>query len=230
MSEPTMREPMMLKIREFFRHLTGRAAAAEADDATRRTEAADAALRGVPPEARERLAKRLRRELADVAAPALLLAVAVLALPGCSALAQALGVDPRATAPAYSGVGVVVLGSPDARVSVPAKTDQSGAVGATGSAKTDADQTTTAEIPAEAVAAMVEAARSLLAAGQPDAAAALLARVAAKKAAETPAPKADAAPPVAPAPAPAAPTAPEPTSAPDAPAAPAEGTAEPVVR
>ena len=27
MSEPTMREPMMLKIREFFRHLTGRAAA-----------------------------------------------------------------------------------------------------------------------------------------------------------------------------------------------------------
>lgn len=222
MSEPTMREPMMLKIREFFRHLTGRAAAAEADDATRRTEAAEAALRGVPPEARERLAQRLKRELADVAAPALLLAVAVLALPGCSALAQALGVDPRATAPAYSGVGVVVLGSPDTRVTVPARTDQSGAVGATGKASSDAEQTSSAEIPAEAVQAMVQAAEALLAAGKPDAAAALLARVAAKKAAETPAPKADAAPPVAPAPVPAAPTAPESPAAPIAPVAPAE--------
>ena len=217
-----MRESVMQRIRQLVHRLTGRASAQQADDATRRTEAAEAALRGVPPEARERLAQRLKRELADVAAPALLLAVAVLALPGCSALAQALGVDPRATAPAYSGVGVVVLGSPDARVAVPAKTDQSGAVGATGSAKTDADQTTTAEIPAEAVAAMVEAARSLLAAGKPDAAAALLARVAAKKAAETPAPKADAAPPVAPAPVPAAPTAPESPAAPIAPATPKE--------
>lgn len=199
-----MRESVMQRIRQLVHRLTGRASAQQADDATRRTEAAEAALRGVPPEALSRLAQRLKRELADVAAPALLLAVAVLALPGCSAMAQALGVDPRATAPAYSGVGVVVLGSPDARVTVPARTDQSGAVGATGKASSDAEQTSSAEIPAEAVQAMVQAAEALLAAGKPDAAAALLARVAAKKPAAEPAPK----------PAPAAPEAPPPGPAP----------------
>lgn len=207
-----MKESVMQRIRQLVHRLTGRASAQQADDATRRTEAAEAALRGVPPEARERLAQRLRRELADVAAPALLLAVAVLALPGCSAMAQALGVDPRATAPAYSGVGVVVLGSPDTHVTVPARTDQSGAVGATGKASSDAEQTSSAEIPAEAIQAIVQAAEALLAAGQPSAAAALLARVAAKKPAAQPAPATPEAPTPGPAPTPA--TAPPPTSPP----------------
>src|SRR3990172_11147999 len=74
--------------------------------------------------------------------------LAALALGGCQALGQVLGVQPKADAPAYSGVGVVVLGSAnDTRQTT--KGDQSGAVGASGQASQAASQTL--EIPQEVV-------------------------------------------------------------------------------
>lgn len=100
-----------------------------------------------------------------------LLVACSLALTGCQALGQVLGVQPRADAPAYSGVGVLVVGSEnDARVA--SRADQSGAVGAQGSAQQSADQSL--EIPAEVVEALVAAAQQLIAAGNPSAAAAVL--------------------------------------------------------
>ena len=108
---------------------------------------------------------------------ALLCAVA-LAATGCQALGQALGVQPRADAPAYHGVGVVVLGHDnDTRLSD--KADQSGAVGASGTASQTADMTQ--EIPAEAIEALVTAAKDAIAAGNPAAAAAILSAVPTKK-------------------------------------------------
>lgn len=122
--------------------------------------------------------------------PALLAAAALLSLTGCQALGQALGVQPKADAPAYSGIGVVILGSSnDGRVA--SKTDQSGAVGASGQASQSAEQTL--EIPQETVDALIGAAQQLIAAGNPAAAAGVLdALKSAKhpKAAPAPTPKA----------------------------------------
>ena len=95
----------------------------------------------------------------------------ILALAGCQALGQSLGLQPKADAPAYSGIGVVILGSSnDGRVS--SKTDQSGAVGASGQASQSAEQSL--EIPQETVDALIGAAQSLIAAGNPAAAAGVL--------------------------------------------------------
>ena len=113
--------------------------------------------------------------------PFLLLACA-LALTGCQALAQTLGVQPKADAPAYSGVGVVMLHNRDSSsdsTARGAKVDQSGAVGASGSASSDATQTL--EVPAEVVESLVGAAQALIAAGNPQAASAVLGAIGTKK-------------------------------------------------
>lgn len=99
----------------------------------------------------------------------LFLALAAVTLAGCNAL----GLTPRADAPAYSGVGVLVVGNEN-EPKLSTRTDQSGAVGASGSASQ------TLEVPAETVEALVAAAQSLIAAGNPEAAAAVLGALAPK--------------------------------------------------
>lgn len=119
---------------------------------------------------------------------ALLLACA-LALAGCQALAQTLGVQPKADAPAYSGVGVVMLHNRDSSsdsTARGAKVDQSGAVGASGSASGEAAQTL--EVPAEVIEQLVSAAQALIASGNPTAASAVLGAIGPKKAKAAPAP------------------------------------------
>lgn len=134
----------------------------------------------------------------------LALLLALVALTGCAALGQALGVQPKADAPAYSGVGVVMLHNRDSSADGTArgaKVDQSGAVGASGSASAEATQTV--EVPAEVVESLIGAAQALIAAGNPTAASAVLGAIGpAKKA------KAEKSAPAAPAPAPAEPVAP----------------------
>jgi hypothetical protein len=61
-----------------------------------------------------------------------LLLLALLTLTGCQGLSSALGISPAAQAPVYNGNGVVAL--PGAWVDIVANPDQSGAVGASGSA------------------------------------------------------------------------------------------------
>lgn len=100
-----------------------------------------------------------------------LFVVALVTLTGCQALGQALGVQPRADAPAYQGVGVLVLGH-DNDVKLANKGDQSGAVGASGQASQSAEQTL--EVPQEVVDSLITAAQGLIAAGNPAAAAGVL--------------------------------------------------------
>jgi hypothetical protein len=114
-------------------------------------------------------------------APLLALVAAPFLLGGC----QALGLNPAAQAPAYSGVGVLVVGS-DNEAKLYAKGDQSGATGASGSASQSL------EIPQETVDALIGAAQQLIAAGNPAAAAGILDALKsahdAKKAPKAPAP------------------------------------------
>lgn len=107
-----------------------------------------------------------------------LLAAFALTLTGCQGLSQALGISPAATAPAYSGVGVVVVGSENtARLA--SRADLSGDTGADGSGSQSAEQSL--EIPAEVVEALVEAAKDALAANNPVAAAGILGAIPASK-------------------------------------------------
>lgn len=131
----------------------------------------------------------------------LALLLALVALTGCQGLSQALGVQPKADAPSYTVVGVYARdGGTAGDVAKSMRSDQSGAVGASGQATGDAAQTL--EVPAEVVESLVSAAQALIAAGNPTAASAVLGAIGpAKKAKpEKPAP--------APAPAPAEPAAP----------------------
>jgi hypothetical protein len=102
----------------------------------------------------------------------LVLAVAAAALTACQGLAQALGANPAATAPAYNGIGVVA--QPGAEVKVYGSPNQSGPVGASGSASAQADMAQTTEIGAEAISALLDAAQAALAGGDPAAARGIL--------------------------------------------------------
>jgi hypothetical protein len=81
----------------------------------------------------------------------------------CQGLAQALGANAAATAPAYNGIGVVA--QPGAEVKVYGSPNQSGPVGASGSASAQAEQTQTTEIGAEAIDALLSAAQDAIAGG-----------------------------------------------------------------
>jgi hypothetical protein len=94
-------------------------------------------------------------------------------LPACASLAQLLGAKSDALAPAYSGVGVVVLGH-DNETRQDNKSDQSGATGSTASSSAQAEQTQTVEIGQEAVQALLDAAQAAIAAGNPAAASGIL--------------------------------------------------------
>jgi hypothetical protein len=93
----------------------------------------------------------------------LVLALAGLGVAGCRGLAQALGANPAATAPAYNGIGLIA--QPGAEVKVYGSPNQSGPVGASGSASGQAEQVQTTEIGAEAIDALLSAAQDALRAG-----------------------------------------------------------------
>jgi len=95
---------------------------------------------------------------------------------GCQALGLRTGTDPNAQAPAYSGVGVLVLGAGNdlQRAVSGIRLDQSGATGASGQASSSAEQSQTTEIGAEAVSALLDAAQTALAGGNPAAAQGIL--------------------------------------------------------
>jgi hypothetical protein len=95
---------------------------------------------------------------------------------GCQALGLRTGTDPNAQAPAYSGVGVLVLGAGNdlQRAVSGVRLDQSGATGASGQASSSAEQSQTTEIGAEAVSALLDAAQAALAGGNPAAAQGIL--------------------------------------------------------
>ena len=106
--------------------------------------------------------------------------LAALALSGCQAASQLLGVQPRADAPSYTVVGVYARDHGTAGdVAKGQRVDNSGAVGASGSASATSEQTQ--EIPAEAFDALVEAAKGALSAGSPEAAGAILKAIPSKK-------------------------------------------------
>ena len=96
-------------------------------------------------------------------ASVLALVLVVGALAACQGLAQALGANPAATAPAYNGIGVVA--QPGAEVKIYASPNQSGPVGASGSASAQAEQTQTTEIGAEAIDALLSAAQDAITGG-----------------------------------------------------------------
>lgn len=105
-------------------------------------------------------------------ATTVLLAGAVAILCGCQALGQALGQQPTAQAPT---VNVVQANAPYGDASGAgrsARTDQSGAVGASGQASQSAEQSL--EIPQETIDALIGAAQTLIATGNPAAAAGVL--------------------------------------------------------
>ncbi|MCE9637410.1 MAG: hypothetical protein K8T90_17025 [Planctomycetes bacterium] len=85
------------------------------------------------------------------------------ALAGCQGLAQALGANPAATAPAYNGIGLIA--QPGAEVKVYGSPNQSGPVGASGSASAQAEQAQTTEIGAEAIDALLSAAQDAITGG-----------------------------------------------------------------
>jgi uncharacterized lipoprotein YajG len=104
---------------------------------------------------------------------AVLLLVASVALCGCQALGQAMGMTPSAQAPAVNVIQSNASGSADASgAGRSARTDQSGDVGASGQASQTATQTL--EIPQEMIDLLVNAAQKALAAGNPAAASAIL--------------------------------------------------------
>lgn len=96
-------------------------------------------------------------------ASVLALVLVVVALAGCQGLAQALGANPAATAPAYNGIGLIA--QPGAEVKVYGSPNQSGPVGASGSASAQADMAQTTEIGAEAIDALLSAAQDAIAGG-----------------------------------------------------------------
>jgi len=95
---------------------------------------------------------------------------------GCQALGLKTTTDPNAQAPAYSGVGVLVLGAGNdlQRAVSGVRLDQSGATGASGQASSTAEQSQTTEIGAEAVSALLDAAQAALAGGNSAAAQGIL--------------------------------------------------------
>ncbi|MCE9635632.1 MAG: hypothetical protein K8T90_08000 [Planctomycetes bacterium] len=93
----------------------------------------------------------------------LVLALVAGALVACQGLAQALGANPAATAPAYNGIGLIA--QPGAEVKVYGSPNQSGPVGASGSASAQADMAQTTEVGAEAIDALLSAAQDAIAGG-----------------------------------------------------------------
>ena len=85
------------------------------------------------------------------AAAAAVLALAALVLPACQGLASALGQTPTATAPVFNGIGINAL--PGSEVWIDgANPDNSGAVGASGTASQENEQRQVTQIDPGAVA------------------------------------------------------------------------------